>query len=96
MDAGGFWPRFSQPMRKGGYLYDVRIGRGLSPKADLVWGRLNELEEKGGGRDEKNPTIFKLNLRMTSREQPYTGISSQIRTKLRDWAVWQVRAGCYS
>ena len=25
-----------------------------------------------------------------------TGISSQIRTKLRDWAVWQARAGCYS
>ena len=26
----------------------------------------------------------------------YTGISSEIRTKLRDWAVWQARAGCYS
>ena len=25
-----------------------------------------------------------------------TGISSQIRTNLRDWAVWQARAGCYS
>ena len=25
-----------------------------------------------------------------------TGISSQIRTKLRDPAVWQVGAGCYS
>ena len=25
-----------------------------------------------------------------------TGISSQIRAKLRDWAVWQARAGCYS
>ena len=25
-----------------------------------------------------------------------TGISSEIRTKLRDWAVWQARAGCYS
>ena len=25
-----------------------------------------------------------------------TGISSQIRTKLRDWAVWQAKAGCYS
>ena len=25
-----------------------------------------------------------------------TGISSQIRTKLCDWAVRQVRAGCYS
>ena len=25
-----------------------------------------------------------------------TGISSQIRTKLRDWAIWQARAGCYS
>ena len=24
-----------------------------------------------------------------------TGISSQIRTKLRDWAVRQARAGCY-
>ena len=24
------------------------------------------------------------------------GISSQIRTKLRDWAVWQARAGRYS
>ena len=24
-----------------------------------------------------------------------TGILSQIRTKLRDWAVWQARAGCY-
>ena len=23
VDAGGFWPRFSQPMRKGGYLYDL-------------------------------------------------------------------------
>ena len=26
----------------------------------------------------------------------FTGISSEIRTKLRDWAVWQARAGCYS
>ena len=26
----------------------------------------------------------------------YTGISSEIMTKLRDWAVWQARAGCYS
>ena len=25
-----------------------------------------------------------------------TGISSEIRTKLRDWAIWQARAGCYS
>ena len=25
-----------------------------------------------------------------------TGFSSQIGTKLRDWAVWQARAGCYS
>ena len=25
-----------------------------------------------------------------------TGISSEIRTKLRDWAVWQARADCYS
>ena len=25
-----------------------------------------------------------------------TGTSSQIRTKLRDWAVWQARAGCSS
>ena len=25
----------------------------------------------------------------------HTGISSQIRTKLRDWAVGQARAGCY-
>ena len=25
-----------------------------------------------------------------------TGISSQISTKLRDWAVWQARDGCYS
>ena len=25
-----------------------------------------------------------------------TGISSEMRTKLRDWAVWQARAGCYS
>ena len=25
-----------------------------------------------------------------------TGISSQKRTKLRDWAVWQARAGYYS
>ena len=27
----------------------------------------------------------------------HTGISSEIRTTLRDWAVWQARAGgCYS
>ena len=25
-----------------------------------------------------------------------TGILSEIGTKLRDWAVWQARAGCYS
>ena len=25
-----------------------------------------------------------------------TGILSQIRTKLRDWAIWLARAGCYS
>ena len=28
--------------------------------------------------------------------RPSTGISSEIRAKLRDWAVWQARAGCYS
>ena len=27
---------------------------------------------------------------------PNTGISSEIRTKLRDRAVWQARAGCFS
>ena len=26
----------------------------------------------------------------------HTGISSEIRTKLRDSAIWQARAGCYS
>ena len=26
----------------------------------------------------------------------HTGFSIQIGTKLRDWAVWQARAGCYS
>ena len=26
----------------------------------------------------------------------FTGILSQIRTKLCDWAVWQAKAGCYS
>ena len=26
----------------------------------------------------------------------YTGISSEIGTKLRDWAIGQARAGCYS
>ena len=25
-----------------------------------------------------------------------TGISNEIRTKLRDWAVWQARSSCYS
>ena len=25
-----------------------------------------------------------------------TGISSQIKTKLRDWAVWKARASCFS
>ena len=25
-----------------------------------------------------------------------TGTSSQIRTKLRDWAIWQARASCFS
>ena len=24
-----------------------------------------------------------------------TGILSEIRTKLRDWAIWQARASCY-
>ena len=28
-------------------------------------------------------------------KQP-TGISSQIRSKLREWAIWQARAGCYT
>ena len=26
----------------------------------------------------------------------HTGISSEIRTKLRDWAIWQAGVGCYS
>ena len=26
----------------------------------------------------------------------HTGISSEIRTKLPDWVIWQARAGCYS
>ena len=32
----------------------------------------------------------------TATQFSTTGISSQIRTKLRDWAAWQERAGCYS
>ena len=32
----------------------------------------------------------------SSLEDDITGISSEIRTKLRDWAVWQARAGCYT
>ena len=27
---------------------------------------------------------------------PHTGILSEIGSKLRDWAVWEARAGCYS
>ena len=29
-------------------------------------------------------------------EEGITGISSQMRTKLRYWAAWQAGAGCYS
>ena len=34
-------------------------------------------------------------VKLWERERPSTGISSQIRTKLRDWDVWQARAGIY-
>ena len=27
---------------------------------------------------------------------PYTAVSSERRAKLRVWAIWSVRAGCYS
>ena len=30
------------------------------------------------------------------RDLRHTGISSQIGTKLHDWAIWQARADCYS
>ena len=33
---------------------------------------------------------------MLPRPDDHTGISSEIRTKLRDWAVGQAGAGCYS
>ena len=32
----------------------------------------------------------------TASTMLFTGISSQLRAKLRDWAVRPVRAGCYS
>ena len=32
----------------------------------------------------------------THLKMSYTGFSSQLGTKLRDWAVWPVGAGCYS
>ena len=31
-----------------------------------------------------------------SNSRYYTGILNQMKTKLRDWVVWQARAGCYS
>ena len=34
--------------------------------------------------------------KMSFETLTYTGILNEIRTKLRDLAVWQVRAGCYS
>ena len=51
---------------------------------------------KGGYKDSILVlTNFNLDFKVRSQSL-HTGISSQIGTKLRDWAVWQARASCYS
>ena len=44
-------------------------------------------------------TLFNIGpavLKKINDIQCRTRITSQIRIKLRDWAIWQARAGCYS
>ena len=42
-------------------------------------------------------TLFVVQWRFESHlPKGHTGISSEVGTKLRDWASWQARAGCYS
>ena len=51
-------------------------------------------EDKSGGTDIGNQHPYvdsKFEVTFSC-----TGISSQIRTKLRNWAVWTVRVGCHS
>ena len=42
--------------------------------------------------------VSKVVSKLSSKVPPliYTGILNKIRAKLRDWAVWQARARCYS
>ena len=50
----------------------------------------------GGVGRQEDPSIHDVQFIISRQISVSTGILSQIRTKLRDWAVWQARAGCYS
>ena len=75
-----------------------RQGPALSQSSDLKL--IYILRELGSPRlvDTVRPVVILREESSIFRQNisGYTGISSQIRTKLRDWAVWQARAGCYS
>ena len=57
--------------------------------------RLPYVECSAKMRMNVDPAFHEL-VKLVRKFQVREVISSQIRTKLRDWAVWQARASCYS
>ena len=57
-----------------------------------------EKQKRRGNRRSSRDGLVSGRVRAVMRTKIWysTGISTQIRSKLRDWAVWQARAGLYS
>ena len=74
--------------------FALQEGDALLEKLSALW-QLSSLDSRPGIiKQSVALAIGRVSYRMSQIQ--CTGISSQIRTKLRDWAVWQARAGCYS
>ena len=52
--------------------------------------------QEGNGPIDSRAMVTITMTQTASIPSEITGILSQIRTKLRDWAIWQARAGCFS
>ena len=81
----------------------VDIRAGSKNKMSPVWRRRRRCDNvsptwKAEGQQDKKKLLCekRTNSDLYSAFTHSTGISSLIRTKLREWAVWQARAGFYS
>ena len=84
----------SRERKQFNYLHKHRSA-GSKQQAHNRKGSENLVSDPGGPRvRERLPYSWHIEFAPTARE--CTGILSQIRAKLRDWAVWLAQAGCYS